>query len=675
MQKKKQQPNRPFARRSASRLAAAFAVALMGGGVIAADFPSVVNGTLTLDVAGGERVVYPDVLPDTVNTLTKKGWGHAILSGSPMTAFPGSLVIEGGALELLGSVTAGSVTRWSWGDLYLNGPLTLDKFEGKGGGLHVCSSNVTRRIKALKLNETDARLELSDGLLDVDWMRLGNSGKRNTLVQSGGALVLRDNEYGTCVGESGVNSYGAYLMTGGTATFSNAVNITTGTGAEGLVWQSGGTFRTRGNGTVLLGQGGRGFLGVFDGATNDTRNAQNGDSGRLRLGSKADGVATLAVSGVGSVLDTEALIMGANGIASTNLVAVTDGGALKARRLYRASTVAAAALNEVYVDGGTVMPTFAWGWTATDATDATRRPDFWTIGPRGMVIDTSELGTTAYDSDWAHAFSDATGRGIAEIALPTEDAEFAAEKYRGPVFVEIEGPADSHGAAAVAAFDPATRKLTRIVVVAPGSGYDETTRVYVRSAAATGRHECAYTLTGARAGGRLTKRGAGTLALYAANTYTGGTVVESGTLVMTGENSFPANTPLKVMDGAVFKNKGRALAVSVLGGAGGTVTDCAAVSVSEALEITADELFAASGPLTVAAAVDFAEGVVVRVTDPENLPKYAQERARPFLKATDGFTGAVPAMSLDGTAKGWKVTVRKNVLRFGPERGMAIILR
>ena len=465
-------------------------------------------------------------------------------------------------------------------------------------------------------------------------------------------------------------------MSGGTATFSNAVSITTGTGGEGLVWQSGGTFQTHGwNGKISLGMGGRGFLGVFDGATNDTRNVQDGDKARLCLGNRVGGAATLAVSGLGSVLDTEALVMGGDGVASTNLVAVTDGGTLKARRFYRTSTVAAEALNEVYVDGGTVMPTFAWGWTATYSTDATRCPDFWTIGSRGMVIDTSELGTTAYDSEWAHAFSDATGRGIAEIALPSEDTEFVAEKYRGPVFVDIEGPSGSHGAAAVAAFDPATRKLTHIVVVAPGSGYDETTRVYVRSAASTGRHECAYTLTGARAGGRLTKRGAGTLALYATNTYTGGTVVEAGTLVMSGEKSFPANTPLKVMDGAVFKNAGRALVVSALGGAGGSVTDCASVSVSEALEITADELFAASGPLTVAAAVDFAEGVVVRVTDPENLSKYAHEKARPFLTAANGFTGAIPKVSQDGAAKGWKVIVRNNVMSFVPNRGMVIILR
>ena len=195
--------------------------------------------------------------------------------------------------------------------------------------------------------------------------------------------------------------------------------------------------------------------------------------------------------------------------------------------------------------------------------------------------------------------------------------------------------AHSHltSSAAVAAFDPAAKKLTHIVVVSPGCDYDETTRVYVRSPEATGRYACTYTLTGARAGGRLVKRGLYGLNLHGTNTYTGGTVVECGQLYMKGEKSFPANTPLKVMDGATFDNNKRGLAVSVLGGAGGTVVNCPSVTVGKALEITAAELFAASGPLAVQGAVAFAPGVAVRVTDPENLPRTALYSTGPGLSS------------------------------------------
>ena len=564
----------------------------------------------------------------------------------------------------------GPVSGAQGGHLYVSSP-----------GRLVCSSNATRVVDAVILNATGARFDLEGGELTAGWVRLGNGYKtRNTLVQSGGTFVVRGDTY---VGESG-GTYGAWLMSGGAATFSNEVNIAKWAGSEGLLWQSGGTLA--GKKVFNVGRGGRGFLGVFNGATNDTRASWYGGTERLRLGDLTNGVGVVAVSGTGSVVTTEAFVMGARDFVSTNVVAVTDGGTLKARRFFRAEGVAAAARNDVYVDGGTVMPTFWTGWNHVDSSAANfflRSPDRWTIGPRGMAIDTSEVDGGKEDDvtgrlplDWPHALSDATGRGLAAIDLPTDNADFAAAKYRGPVFVDIEGPEGSFGAAAVAAFDPAAKKLTHIVVVSPGCNYDETTRVYVRSPEATGRYACTYTLTGARAGGRLVKRGLYGLNLHGTNTYTGGTVVECGHLYMKGEKSFPANTPLKVMDGATFDNNKRGLAVSVLGGAGGTVVNCPSVTVGEALEITAAELFAASGPLTVQGAVAFAPGVAVRVTDPENLPPHRHGASVPFLTATGGFTGKVPALDLaDETGTRWTVYASGNDLRIGPVNGTFFLLR
>lgn len=589
-------------------------------------------------------------------------------------------------IELTGPVTMGDmrIVQNGPGTLYLNGPVS----GAQGGRLYVsspgrlvCSSNATRVVDAVILNATGARFDLAGGELTAGWVRLGNGYKaRNTLVQSGGTLVVRGDTY---VGESG-GTYGAWLMSGGAATFTNEVNIAKWAGSEGLLWQSGGTLA--GKRAFNVGRGGRGFLGVFNGATNDTRASWYGGTERLRLGDLTNGVGVVAVSGTGSVVTTEAFVMGARDFASTNVVAVTDGGTLKARRFYRAEGVAAAARNDVYVDGGTVMPTFWTGWNHVDSSAANfflRSPDRWTIGPRGMAIDTSEVDGGKEDDvtgrlppDWPHALSDATGRGIAAIDLPTDNADFAAAKYRGPVFVDIEGPEGSFGAAAVAAFDPAAKKLTHIVVVSPGCDYDETTRVFVRGPEATGRYACTYTLTGARAGGRLVKRGLYGLNLHGTNTYTGGTVVECGQLYMKGEKSFPANTPLKVMDRATFDNNNRALAVSVLGGAGGTVVNCPSVTVGEALEITAAELFAASGPLTVQGAVAFAPGVAVRVTDPENLPPHRHGASVPFLTATGGFTGKVPALDLaDETGTRWTVYASGKDLRIGPVNGTFFLLR
>ena len=98
--------------------------------------------------------------------------------------------------------------------------------------------------------------------------------------------------------------------------------------------------------------------------------------------------------------------------------------------------------------------------------------------------------------------------------------------------------------------------------------------------------------------------------------------------------------------------------------------------MGEALEITAAELFAASGPLTVQGAVAFAPGVAVRVTDSENLPPHRHGASVPFLTATGGFTGKVPALDLaDETGTRWTVYASGNDLRIGPVNGTLFLLR
>ena len=625
----------------------------------------------------------------TVETGSYSGAGQNVFSG-PFDVVTNTEIYVAGSnrvMEVRGPTTlsADLVIR-NPGIFRLDGPLEMaagHNFFVNGSSHVVCSSNVVRALKGLVLSGGSmGRFDVCGGVVSNTMLRVSNGGAwRSALVQTGGTLVNAGDSY---VGESS-GSYGAYLMSGGLSSMRFTLNVCSATTSEGVVWQTGGRMRLE-NEWIRLGRAGRGFLGVFNGATNDTWINRFGGNTRLLIGDAAGGRGTLVVSGAGSVAQSESIEMKAS-VASTNLIAVTDGGTLKARRFFVSDNAVAGAVNEVYVDGGIVMPTFWSGWNHVSPGDARffrRCPDHWTIGPRGMVVDTSELlGEKAEDkvdastSVFPHPLSDAAGRGFASIALPTDNAAFAAEAYCGPAFVDIEGPAGSYGAAAMAAFDPETRKLTHIVVMAPGCGYDETTKVYVRAAAATGRYECAYTLTDVRSGGALTKRGPYTLDLHGTNTYTGGTVVEGGTLRMIGAQSFPSNTPLAVKEGGTFSNNGRALAVSTLAGVGGTVTNCSnGVTVGAALEITVSELYAASGPLVVHAAVAFADGVEVRVTDPENLPAHREAPPVALLRATGGFTGTVPKLSLvDSSGTAWKVLRRKNELRLAPVKGMTVIIR
>jgi autotransporter-associated beta strand protein len=608
----------------------------------------------------------------------------------------------GHRLELTGTTTvATSVTNLDWNtasSLYLNGPVsfarTATQLRILDGGRLVCSSNVTRRVGQLRTSEK-ARVDLKAGTLECrDVLRISNArAARTGMFQSGGDFSAVGSSY---IGES-TNSYGVYQMAGGTATFSNIVNVGYWPTSEGLIVQTGGTMRlVRTNSWACVRTpASRGLIAVLDNATNDTRAARYGSSNRLRLGWAYDkeqpyggGRGTLAVCGAHAVATTEALMMGMGSYATTNLVVVADGGTLKARRFYCAEGQHAEARNDVYVDGGIVMPTFWSGWNHVFASATNfyaRSPNLWAIGPKGLVIDTSELegsqegddvSTYKNGSYWPHSLSDASGQGIASITLPT-NAGFTALTNRGPVFVDIEGP--GHGASAFAAFNPDTCKLTDVRILSAGSGYDETTRVYVRHPDATGRTECAYTLTGARSGGSVTKRGANWLVLHGTNTYTGGTVVEGGTLRMGTATAFPSNTPLAVKTGGAFDAGGFDLVVSWLGGTGGAISNMKgnAMTVNQGLDLTAADILAdGTEPLTVTGKVTFAEGATIRIKDPESLVGRSDRAQVVFLTATDGFDGAVPHLELDAKdGKTWRVFAHGKKFCLAPQKGLMLIIR
>lgn len=589
-------------------------------------------------------------------------------------------VKSGHQMEFRGEMTAsGKFTKVGSGNLYLDGPFESSKelYIRGGGGALICSSNVTRKVSALVLNESGARFDLRGGTMNGGWIRVANGWCIASVLQSGGEFIARGDTY---IGEAS-SSYGAWMMSGGTATFNDKLYICSNPGSEGVIWQTGGRIKTGNYGFV--GRSGRGFLGVFNGAVNDTRVAWYGSGETLQLGSEAGGRSAVAVTGEGSVLTTESVIMGSSGNVSTNILVVADGGTVKARRFYRKGDVGAESLNEVYFDGGVIYPTFGWGWTHHGGNEPEWAPDYWVLGPKGMIVDTSEIEADSHEegelnhySEWAHKLIDLSGRGIATIELPADNEEFSKQTYYGPAFVDIEGPAGSHGAMAMAEVDPAANKLTRIVVFAPGSGYDETTKVYVRSAVSEGRFECNYTLTEKRAGGKLIKRGKQRLFLYAANTYTGGTIVEGGKLVMINEKTFPENTPLKVVNGGEFSNNLKPITVSVLGGVDGKITDFGGtMNVTKALEITVAELFASNGPLQVAGTIQFADGVEIRITDPENLPKFKNEKRRKFLTAEGGFEGKIPEVTMVAGGRLWSVDCVGNSLTLGPDRSSKIIIR
>lgn len=481
--------------------------------------------------------------------------------------------------------------------------------------------------------------------------------------------------------------YSAYVVSGGSADFASLLNIGSGTGSSSLVLVDGGEIRaTNGVITATNDKGGvpsRSLIRVSGGGRFTAESDYAYDRTKVTKLANGDGATgVLALTGEGSFYETAKVILGPERGVATSHVIITDGGVLKVGRLYCGNAEEASS-SGVFANGGVIKPTFWVSWAENYLNADQAAPQHWVLGEQGMVVDLAELKaesanvTVSEESELIvkNDLSDWTGRGIASVSLPTDNEAYANESYCGPAFVEIEGPNGGHGAVAVAECDPLTRKLTGVSILAPGSDYDETAKVFVRSADGATRYECSYALTKAdRAGGKLVKRGTPALGLSGINAYTGGTIVEAGVLRIRGEKSFPENTPLTVRPDATLAAEGMSLTVSTLAGLGGAIK-CKTLTVTKELRVTVADLFAADAqPLTVNAALSFGENVVVKIVDPENLAAHSQERSRVVLRAMDGLAGAVPVLSGEVGEK-WFLIKSGNALKFGSRRGICLIVR
>ncbi len=501
------------------------------------------------------------------------------------------------------------------GDISLAGALRLSN----AGGWANCSSNAVRDV--LMLAFSGGNLLLENGILRTPMLRIANAGALGgVLRQTGGTFVGSSLSDTALVGEQS-GSRGSYVLEGGEAIVSNALTLAKSAGSFGGFFQRGGSFEAHGEfragdaGTTLFHQGGGSF---FAANANTTVNG---------------GVAEVAITGEGTRFGTARFQLGGSAV-GTNVVTVADGGTLEARRFGVANTVNAMASTTILnLDGGILAPASNGVWSVYNGLLPVA-----TVYGGGAIIDTSASGGAI---DWTAALNAPVGKSIASITLPAE--AFAADYVNGHARIVVEGPGS--GASAYARVGFPTNRLSEVVILCGGQGYDATTKVYVESPDRATRHECAYTLADAE-GGALVKRGANDLLLHTANTYSGGTVVENGKLIAKVAGAVPANAPLCVANGAELNLPWQPLTVSRLSGSG-RVTG-GNVIVTDALEASCEDLFAGKF-FYVASGLVFENGAKFIVTDPENLVRYKDSRGAVAFEAA-AITGEPELVLGDGSS-------------------------
>ena len=385
---------------------------------------------------------------------------------------------------------------------------------------------------------------------------------------------------------------------------------------------------------------------------------------------------------------------------ASGVVNVNHGGMLSATYLYSYGSPTTWYLN---MNGGVIRP-----YSISDSGEFTyrdyaeRMPAAATVYEDGVTIDTSHAfdeGGNKKRVIWNITLSaPGAGKRIAAISLPT-DAGFAAEVAAGSLIgspvVTISGAGT--GASAFALYDDANHAVTNIIVTSPGWGYadDGSTVATLSLGGLTNSYACAVTLEDQPATGwkGLRKCGAqplifrGTNELVTAHTFKGDVTVEEGAVYYNipgaAQGGMPVGAGITLWeDGSiVFPAINTQVDVPFLAGCG-TVSN-GYVTVTNRIECTADDIFAGKH-LRLCRNLTLADGVMVVVTDPENLVQYRHGPAATVVEAgtyygtlvCDGavnFSFGAPCATTD--ASRWSLRKKGNSILLGAVKGTALIMR
>jgi autotransporter-associated beta strand protein len=199
--------------------------------------------------------------------------------------------------------------------------------------------------------------------------------------------------------------------------------------------------------------------------------------------------------------------------AHATVLTVHDGGSVEVQRIFADQGAGSSVVN---INAGKLVA------TATNADFLNGNIDGVYLQAGGGIIDTN-----GFNSGVNAVVRSPVDNGLTSIPVTT-----GGSGYVGRPVVQITGGGGT-GASAVANFDEATGAITGITITSPGSGYTSVPGIVLIGGGGTGATIGTATIGTAGASGALTKIGAGTLSLAGNNTYTGGTIVNAGTLAVT----------------------------------------------------------------------------------------------------------------------------------------------
>jgi len=345
----------------------------------------------------------------------------------------------------------------------------------------------------------------------------GNSGTggTGTLVINGGTVNMGRE---TWIGQSSGTGY--FFMNGGTYNGNDWFAIARA-GAPGVLTMTNGTINKTGNGDFLIGTGGTGFMNQTGGVLNVNGVLRIGDGstgvynlakgsanvgGEFWIGQSGTGNGTLNLSGTAAVTNNSWLAVGREG--AQGVLNISGGTMVKTGGGNVTITHGSGASGTVNQTGGSFTCASGETWIGEDSGTAT-----WNLN----------AGTAAFNA--IHIVQNASATGTLNVNGGTLTAtEITTGNSGGVSTLTLNG-----GVIKPVADNPNfLHNITIVNVNAGGAIFDSQGHDIIVSQA--------LPTLGDTSGG-LTKNGSGTLTLSGANSYSGPTVVNGGTLAVTTDSS------------------------------------------------------------------------------------------------------------------------------------------
>jgi autotransporter-associated beta strand protein len=469
----------------------------------------------TLNAAAGDLILDQNV-DNGGNLLTVSDGGHN-------TTLNGAISDSGGLTKAgSGSLTLGGASSYTGNTTVNGGAITVNS----SGSISTTTGEVIVGNAATNaiLNITGGSVSANEAINPA--VAIGNvSGASGFVFMSAGTLECGAGEFH--IGQT-AGAYGAFDLSGGTVTIGDinpgdAYFVVGGafgaSASEGIFNMSGGTFNDAAQEFSIANIAGAiGVANISGGTLTDSAGMHVGDRGMGIL--NVSGSATVNLTGG----PLQFGLVGNTTVGTVNLL----GGTVTANNV----EVAGTSTSLLNFNGGTLMAsapstTFIQGLTAV------------TIYSGGAIIDDGGNAITVVQPLLAP-----TGSGVSRIPVAIGGAGY----LDAPV-VTITGGGGA-GAAAVANISGGA--ITSITVVNPGTGYTNSPTVALfgggySSAATLGTATLAPNVSGG-----LSKQNSGTLTLSGANTYTGNTTVNGGILELV-QPTIPPYSTVTVTNGAVLQ--------------------------------------------------------------------------------------------------------------------------